>query len=74
MAVNTVPIDSRLQLRLIVGQDEQGNPLYRTSSYSNVKPLVSDEAVYAVGTALAGLQKHTLEELRRTNNFILMEV
>ena len=73
MAVNTVPIGSRLQLRLIVGQDRQGNPIYRTRSYSNVKPDASDEDVFAVGNALAGLQQHDVEELRRTNDFILLE-
>lgn len=72
MPVITQPVGSRLQLRLMIGQDTQGNPIYRTKSYSNIKPMASDQAVYAVGTALAGLQKHPLEELRRVNDFILI--
>lgn len=73
MAVIANPLGSRLQLRLIVGQDGQGNPIYRTRSYSNVKPDASDEDVLAVGNALAGLQQHEVEELRRTNDFVLIE-
>lgn len=73
MAVQAMPVDSRLQLRLIVGQDAQGNPIYRTSSYSNVKPTASDDDVHAVGNALVGLQIHSLDELRRINNYVLIE-
>jgi hypothetical protein len=73
MAVNANPVGSRLQLRLNVGQDAEGNPIYRSRSYSNVKPLASDQAVFAVGSALAGLQQHGLEEVRRVNEYVLVE-
>lgn len=73
MPVNTNPIGSRMQLRLIVGQDTGGNPVYRTRSYSNVKPLASDDDVFAVGNALAELQVQELDELRRINEYVLVE-
>lgn len=73
MPVTVNPLSSRLQLRLVVGQDDQGNPVYRTRSYANVKATASDDAVFAVGSALAGLQQHDLEEVRRVNEFVLVE-
>ncbi len=73
MAVITNPLGSRMQLRLNVGQDDEGNPIYRSRSYSNVKPLASDDDVFAVGNALAGLQQHGLEEVRRINEYLLIE-
>jgi hypothetical protein len=73
MAVTANPLGSRMQLRLIVGQDAAGNPIYQSRSYSNVKPLASDDAVFAVGNALAGLQQHGLEEVRRINEYVLVE-
>lgn len=73
MAVNAIPLGSRLQLILITGMDDKGNPTYRTRSYSNVKPDASDLAVYNVGNALAGLQEHELDVMRRVNELILKE-
>jgi hypothetical protein len=73
MPVNTNPIGSRMQLRLIVGQDTKGNPIYSSRSYSNVKPLASDDDVFAVGKSLADLQQHELGELRRINEYVLVE-
>jgi hypothetical protein len=72
MAVSTSPTGSRMQLRLLVGQDIQGNPIYRTRAYSNVKPSASDEDVYAVGMALVGLQAHELDDLYRVNELMFM--
>lgn len=73
MAVNAVPLGSRLQLRLVAGHDAEGSPIYRTRSYAGVKPLAADQAVFAVGSALANLQQHPLEEVRRVNEYLLVE-
>jgi len=73
MPVITNPVGSRLQLRFMVGQDAQGNPIYRSRSYSNVKPAASDDDLFAVGNALAGLQQHTLDEVRRISEYVLIE-
>ncbi|MGI5876040.1 MAG: DUF1659 domain-containing protein [Dethiobacteria bacterium] len=73
MPVSTSPTGSRMQLRLVVGHDTEGSPIYRTRSYSNIKPGASDEDVYEVGMALASLQVHELEDLYRINELILEE-
>jgi len=73
MAIVANPVGSRLQLRLNVGQDTEGNPVYSSRSYANVKPLASDDAVFSVGNSLADMQEHELEEVRRINDFVLVE-
>ncbi|NLJ56378.1 MAG: DUF1659 domain-containing protein [Firmicutes bacterium] len=73
MAISSNPLSGRLQLRLVVGMDDLGNYLYRTQSYSNLKPTASDQDVYDVGSALAGLQEHGLEEVRRVSEVVLIE-
>jgi hypothetical protein len=73
MPISANPVGSRMQLRLNVGQDAGGNPIYRSRSYSNVKPLASDQDIFTVGNSLADLQQHTLEEVRRVNEYVLEE-
>ncbi len=73
MPVNALIAGSRLQLRLITGQDLEGNPVLRSRSYSNIKGFASDEALYETGSALAGLQQFPLDELRRINEYVLIE-
>ena len=73
MAVISNPLASRLQLRVITGQDYEGNPIYRTQSYSNVKSDTSDDDLYSVANALADLQKNELDFIRRIDESILLE-
>jgi len=73
MPIISNPVGSRMQLRLNIGQDVGGNPIYRSRSYSNVKPLASDQAVFTVGNSLANLQLHDLEEVRRVNEYVLVD-
>ncbi len=73
MAVVAVPLQSRLQLRLNVGTDDQGNPILRTRTVSNVKPQAGHEALYLTGQELAALQIYTLEVIRRVDEMDLEE-
>lgn len=73
MAISAVPLVSRLQLRLLLGYGEDGSPILRTRSYSNIKPSASDEDLYDTGRELAGLQEHSLELIRRVDEMELEE-
>lgn len=73
MAVSAVPLVSRLQLRLLLGYNDDGSPILRTRSYSNIKPSASHEALFDTGQELAGLQEHTLELVRRVDEMELEE-
>lgn len=67
MAVDVIPVSSRLALKLRTGTDTEGNPVFRTRSYSSVKPSAADQDVYDTAQALAGLQQFPVEEISRVN-------
>ena len=63
--VITVPRDSSLQFRLVVGTNpESGAPIINTKSFARIKSTALDQDIYDVATALVGLQKYTVDELR----------
>jgi len=63
--VITVPRDSSLQFRLVVGTNpESGAPIINSKSFTRIKSAALDQDIYDVATALIGLQKYTVDELR----------
>ena len=63
--VITVPRDSALQLRLVVGTNpDTGAPIVNSKTFNKVKSAANDQDVYDTATALVGLQKYTLDEIR----------
>lgn len=73
MSVNVVPISARLQLRLNTGLDENMNPVFRTRSYSNVKPVADNGELLELAQELSDLQVHTLDTVRRLDEVELSE-
>jgi len=63
--VVTVPRDSSLQFRLVVGTNpETGAPVIQSKTFTKIKSAALDQDVYDVATALVGLQKYTVDEIR----------
>ena len=63
--VVTVPRDSALQFRLIVGTNpETGAPIVNSKTFANIKSAALDQDAYDTATALIGLQKYTVDEIR----------
>ena len=63
--VITVPRDSSLQFRLVVGVNPvSGAPIVNSKTFNKVKSSVTDQDVYDVATALVGLQKYPTDEIR----------
>ena len=63
--VVTVPRDSALQFRLVVGTNPtSGAPIIQSKTFSKIKSSVIDQDVYDTATALVGLQKYTVDEIR----------
>ena len=72
--VVTVPRDSALQLRLIVGSNpETGAPIVNSKTFNRVKSTAIEQDAYDVATALVGLQKYPLNEIRFEKEFQLTE-
>jgi len=65
MAVIVVPRDSSLQLRLVTGTNPlTGAPIIESKTFTKVKAAALDQDVYDVATALVGLQKYPVDEIR----------
>jgi len=63
--VITVPRDSALQFRLVVGTNpDTGAPIIQSKTFSKIKSTALDQDVYDAATALVGLQKYTVDEIR----------
>jgi len=63
--VITVPRDSALQFRLVVGSNpETGAPIVNSKTFNKIKSAALEQDVYDVATALTGLQKYPLDEIR----------
>ena len=73
MAVQSIPLSSRLQLRLHTGYDEDNDPIIRTRTFSNLKTDADAEDVHEVATQLAGLQEHDVEKIRKVEEVELIE-
>ena len=63
--VITVPRDSALQFRLVVGTNPiTGAPIINSKTFAKIKSVALDQDVYDTATALMGLQKYTVDEIR----------
>jgi len=63
--VITVPRDSSLQLRLVVGTNpESGAPIVSSKTFNKVKSAALEQDVYDTATALVSLQKYPIDEIR----------
>ena len=63
--VVTVPRDSALQFRLVVGTNpDTGAPIINSKTFNKIKSTAIEQDTYDVATALVDLQKYTVDEIR----------
>jgi len=63
--VISVPRDSSLQLRLVVGTNpDTGAPIVNSKTFGSIKSAALEQDVYDTATALVDLQKYTVDEVR----------
>lgn len=74
MALESRPLNARLQLQLDFGQNEDGRRITRTRTYSNINSDASDQDIYDVAQALAGLQSHGVIAVRKVDQTELVDV
>jgi len=72
--VVTVPRDSALQLRLVVGTNpETGAPIVNSKTFNKIKSTALEQDAYDVATALVDLQKYAVDEIRFGKESVLTE-
>lgn len=67
MALVVTDLDSVLTIRYQAGTTAGGGPIIRQKSLNGIKPASTNQDIYDVGAALAGLVDYTLIDLRRNN-------
>ena len=72
--VITVPRDSSLQLRLVVGTNPiSGAPNINSKSFGNIKSTALEQDAYDTANALIDLQKYPVDEIRYEEEVQLTE-
>ena len=65
---------SGLKLRFDCGKDNiTGNTKVKSKTFSNVRPIATADELFAVGNAIAGLQKYDVLEIAKIDNSTLSE-
>lgn len=72
MAIVKESEESRISIRVVNGTNAAGGNVYKTMSFSNVKPTAPDQDIYDVGFSLAGLQSKSLVEIIRADQASLI--
>ena len=62
---------SRLTLKVVTGVGADGKNVYANRSIGNLAPALTDADALAVGKGFAGLQKHGLSTVTRTDTAVL---
>ena len=68
MAVVNMPISTVMSMKIQTGVNISGFPVYKTVSFSSIKPDAVDADLYAVGSGLAGLQSSPVAGINRVNS------
>jgi hypothetical protein len=72
--VITVPRDSSLQFRLVVGTNpDTGAPIINSKTFTKIKSAALEQDAYDIATALISLQKYTVDEVRFEKESVLTE-
>lgn len=72
MAIISNAKDSKMKLVFNAGVDENNKKISKSKTYSNIKPAVSNETMYNLGSAFSNLQIHTLTNIIRHEEFELI--
>ncbi|WP_102344807.1 DUF1659 domain-containing protein [Bacillus sp. Marseille-P3661] len=61
--------DSQLSLEYDHGMDLDGKIITKVKNYNNLKTTSTPEEIFAVAQAIAGLQQHPLNYVKRNSNY-----
>jgi hypothetical protein len=73
MAIIANQADSKFKLVLDAGLDEDNNEVIKSKTFTNVKTTATNDNIFEVATALASLQSYTLTNIKKYEEFDLVE-
>lgn len=63
--------DTQLRMTYDKGIDLDGNMVYGTKNYNNLKTAAATQGLFDVASALSGLCEHTLIEVERNSSYLI---
>lgn len=73
MAVQKVPQESNIAIKVQKGISATGSPVYVTRNYP-CKPATTDQDIFDVAVALGGLQKYAVSTIQRIDTADMLNV
>ncbi|MDF2948979.1 MAG: hypothetical protein K0R07_1005 [Sedimentibacter sp.] len=73
MAVVTNQADSKLKLVLNAGLDENNKDIIKNKTFSNIKSTVNNDDLYNLGVAISELQSYSLVNIKRYEEYEILE-
>ncbi|WP_110954077.1 DUF1659 domain-containing protein [Anaerosinus massiliensis] len=73
MAVVKTSQSAKLIIKVQTKTNAKGEPVYAQRSFNGLNPAAADSEVYAIGTAIAALQKNPVEAVSRQDVAALAE-
>ncbi|NLU35635.1 MAG: DUF1659 domain-containing protein [Clostridiales bacterium] len=65
MALESRPLNTRVQIQFDLGTDGDGKKLTASKSIANIKPDASDEDIFEVVSSLLALQSYPVNYIRK---------
>lgn len=65
MALESRPLNTRVQIQFDLGTDGDGKKLTASKSISNIKPETSDQDIFDVVSELVSMQSHPVNYIRK---------
>lgn len=72
MAVVSNQANSKLKLVSSAGLDVNNKEVIKNKTIANIKPAITNENLYTIGTSLASLQSYSLKKVVRYEEYELM--
>lgn len=73
MAIIANQADTKFKMVLDAGLDENDKGIIKNKTFAGVKTTTTNDVIYSTATSLAGLQSYTLKNIKKYEEFDLVE-
>ncbi len=74
MAISSVKNSTALVITYKIGVNQEGKDVFVSQKFSKINNDATNEQIHSVGTAMESLLDYTLDDLRKIDDFSIVEV
>lgn len=74
MAISSVKNSTALVITYKIGVNQEGKDVFVSQKFSKINNDATNEQLHTVGTAMESLLDYTLDDLRKIDDFSIVEV